>query len=407
VPKRGNSEGTVVRRADGRWEARLTFPGGKRKSLYGKTRLEVARRLAAAIRERDDGLPVLNDRQTVGQFLEAWLEKNVKSSVRPSTYDAYRHYTMAYLIPMLGRTALTRLTPQQVQSMLNELLRNGLSPLTVRHVRTILTTALNKALKWALVSRNVAALTDPPEYGGYEILPMKPEDARALFDAVRDDRLGALYVVTLSCGLRRGEVLGLQWPDVDLDHRTLTVSRQLQRIDHIPRLVPTKTTRSRRALVLPTVALEALREHRARQAEEQLRAGSGWHGSDFVFTTDRGWPLDGPTVTHRLQKILQRAGLPPRRLHDLRHGCATLLFAQGILRRTAQDVMLKTVSETLGHAQIGITADLYTHMFPQLRHEVARMMDEVFDSSTERAEEPSLDKGSEARSIGQRRSHAG
>ena len=209
MTKRGNSEGTIVKRADGRWEGKISFPGAKRKSIYGKTRREVARRLAAAIRERDNGLPVLNDRHTVGQFLETWLEKSAKLSVRPSTYDAYRHYTSRYLSPMLGTTALTRLSPQQVQGMLDELLRTGLSALTVRHIRTILTTALNKALKWGLVSRNAAALTDPPEYNRYEILPMKPEDARALLGAVRGDRLGALYVVTLSCGLRRGEVLGL------------------------------------------------------------------------------------------------------------------------------------------------------------------------------------------------------
>jgi len=323
---------------------------------------------------------VLNERHTVGQFLDVWLEKSAKVSVRPRTYETYSHYTRAYLIPLLGRTALTRLTPQQVQSMLNDLLGRGLSALTVRHIRTILTTALNKALRWGLVSRNVATLTDPPEYHGFDVLPMTPADARTLLTAVRDDRLGALYVVTLSCGLRRGEVLGLQWSDVDLTSRTLTVNRQLQRIQGVLTVLPTKTARSRRALVLPAIAVEALQRHRTRQAEGRLGAGPAWTDSDFVFTTEYGRPLDGPTVTHRLQKLLKRAGLPARRLHDLRHGCATLLFAQGMMSRTGADVMLKAVSETLGHAQIAITADLYTHMFPALRSEVARMMDDVFDT---------------------------
>jgi integrase len=237
----------------------------------------------------------------------------------------------------------------------------------VLYVRGVLRRALNEALRWGLVARNVATLVQPPRVRRYEISPLDAEQAQRLLTAIRGDRLEALFSVALAVGLRQGEALGVRWQDVDLDAGVLRVRHALQAVDGQLMLVEPKTTRSRRTIQLPSLAVGALREHRARQSVERTLAGDAWTDQDFVFTSQLGRPLHGATVTHRFQQLLAAAGLPRQRFHDLRHGCATLLLAQGVSPRVVMDV--------LGHSAITLTLNTYSHVVPALQTEAARRMD--------------------------------
>jgi integrase len=201
----------------------------------------------------------------------------------------------------------------------------------------------------------------------YEIRPFTPEEARQFLTAVRGDRLEALYSVALTMGLRQGEALGLRWQDVDLAMGYVHIKKQLQRFDGKLQLVEPKTPRSRRALALPASIVAALREHKKHQLDERHAAGERWQDSDLVFTTDRGRPIDGTVVSHHFHRVLDRAGLAQRRFHDLRHSCATLLLVQGVSARVVMDV--------LGHSQIALTMNTYTHVIPELRKEAPERME--------------------------------
>jgi integrase len=215
-----------------------------------------------------------------------------------------------------------------------------------------------------MVHYNAAAMVSAPRGTHHEVRVFTPEEARRLLDAARGDRLEALYSVALALGLRQGEALGLKWSDIDLDTGTLRVRRASQRIPHQgTQLVDTKTQRSRRTLVVPPIVIAALRAHRAWQAMERLAAGERWVDHDLVFPSARGTLADGPNITHRFHRLLQRASLPPMRFHDLRHACASLLLVQGVHPRV--------VMETLGHSQISLTMNTYSHVLPALQREAA------------------------------------
>lgn len=372
--KRGQGEGTIRKRADGRWEAMATIhlPDGttKRQSLYGKTQKEVREKLTAIRRDQDRGLPVVTERQTVGEFLARWLEEAARPKLKPKTYASYAQLIRLYIVPALGKQQLATLAPQHIQAMMNRMVKGGLSHRTARYTHAVLRRALNQAERWGLVARNVAKLVDPPRAQPHDILFLTPEQARTLLDTVRDDRLAALYSVALSLGLRQGEILGLRWEDVDLERRTVTVRKQLQRIDRVPQLVDLKTRQSRRTINLPAPLVQQLRAHRAQQAQERLQLGQDWHDWGLVFCSTIGTPLEPRNLVRLFKAHLQRAGLPDVRFHDLRHSCASFLIAQGVNPRI--------VMETLGHSQIGLTMNTYAHVFLDAQRQAAEAMERLF-----------------------------
>ncbi len=364
--KRGQNEGTIYKRKDGRWEGAITIPNseGKRKRFYGETAKEVREQLTAFLRALDQGEPISLNRQTVGQFLEKWLTETARPKIRPSTYVSYQSKVANYLIPALGKHQLTKLTPQQVQTMMNEMSERGLSPRSVQYARAVLRKALNQAMKWGLVVRNVATLSEPPRVVRPEMKILHPEQARQFLDTVRGDRLAAFYAVALSLGLRQGEALGLRWQDVDLDGGTLHVRVALQWLSgHAPTLVEPKTRQSRRSLALPPALVAQLKAHRTRQKEERLLAGQRWQGEEWglVFPNTLGGPLSKFTLHGQFKRHLHNAGLPDVRFHDLRHSCASLLLAQGIHPRV--------VMEILGHSTIALTMNVYSHVLPQTQRD--------------------------------------
>jgi integrase len=235
---------------------------------------------------------------------------------------------------------------------------SGLSPKTVRHIRGVLGTASGRALKWGLVARNVAALTDTPKLIRSEIRSFTSDEAKLFINAVKDERLQALYLLTITLGLRRGDVLGIKWENLDFHNLTLHVKAALQRINGKLELSETKTDRSRRPLPLLDFVVKSLRHHRVRQHEERLIAGSGWRDSGFVFTTRIGTPVDPANLLDDFKRILEKAELPNIRFHDLRHSATSLLLALNIHPRV--------VMELLGHVHISLTMEIYSHVVPGL-----------------------------------------
>lgn len=371
--RRGHGEGSIKQRTDGLWEARVSLPNGKRKSLYGKTRKEVQDKLRAALRDLDAGLDLSAGRQTVGQFLDRWLADSVKSTVRPRTYDSYAQLVRLYLKPDLGHHQLSKLTPQHVQAMMTARTAAGLSPRTVQYARAVLRRALGQAMKWGLVSRNVATLVDPPRSAKKPVTPLTPEQARAFITYTADDRLGPLFHVAIASGLRQGELFGLRWEDVDLDAGVLWVRHALQRVDGALTLVEPKTALSRRAVTLPASAVAALRVQKDRQTFERAAAGELWQEGGYVFTSSVGTPLNPSNVAKRLHALLETAGLPHQRFHDLRHCAASLLLAGGVAPRTIMGI--------LGHSQISLTMNTYAHLSPALERDAARALDAVLNAA--------------------------
>ncbi|HEV2123759.1 MAG TPA: site-specific integrase, partial [Chloroflexota bacterium] len=313
-------------------------------------------------------------RQTVRVFLDRWLADVVKQTTAPKTYSSYAETVRVHIMPTLGMIQLAKLTPQHVAAVLQAKRGAGLSPRTVAYIRSVLCIALNRALKWGMVTRNVAALTDAPRVERPEIRPLTPEQARQFVAAVDGARDEALYRVALALGLRLGEALGLSWTDVDLDTGTLRVRHALQRIDGKLVLKAPKTEKSRRTLTMPGSLVAALRKHKVRQLEERLVSGNRWTDSGLVFTNTIGRPMEPSNVLKTFKKHLAAAGLPEQRFHDLRHAAASLLLAQGVPPRVVMDI--------LGHSQMATTMNLYSHVMPAAHREAAELMDRVLGGGT-------------------------
>jgi len=279
--------------------------------------------------------------------------------------------------PEIGNVRLSALRPEHVRGLLKRKLDAGLSPQTVVHMRTVLNTALRQAIGDRLISWNPVSSVKRPKVRPRSHTVFTPEQARAFLVAAEEKRLGTAFAIGLSLGLRRGEVLGLRWRDIDLDASTLRVAQTIQRVR--AKVAGTagvlvsepKTEQSRRTLVLPAMLVPLLRRHRARQAQERLTAGADWNDAlgGLLFTTPRGRPIDPHDVQAEFKATLAAANLPNMRLHDLRHAAATFLIAQGL--------PLRLVMEVLGHSTIALTANTYGHIERGMMAEAASQMDSL------------------------------
>jgi integrase len=356
MSRRANGEGSIYEDSDGSWRVSVslgTGPDGKRlrKRFRAPTKKAALAELKRVQKAQDDEQPIAESRETVGEYLQRWLDNVVADRVEAKTLRTYRYIVATHLVPALGHIVLRKLKVDDVTALLKAARAKPLSPRTCSHIRVVLRTALNDAIKRQLVTRNVAALADPPQLAAKDVEPVSVDEAKAFLQAIADDRLQALYLLLITLGFRQGEVLGLQWADLDLERGTLRLSRSLERADGAYRFKGRKTSAPRRLLPLLSFHVAALQRHRAVQDLERRNAGA-WEESDLVFTTLGGRPLHGSVVTHRLGKILERAQLPPRTCRDLRHGMATLLASLG--------VDLRLIMELLGHSTIRLTADTYT-----------------------------------------------
>jgi integrase len=375
MAKRGRGEGSIYRRKDGRWTAEISLEGGKSKFLYGKTRKEVQEKLKKALYEQQQGMLVTGAQQKVGQFLTHWLEDVHKRSIRPRTYERYEEIVRLHLAPGIGYHQIQKLSAQHLQSFYAKKLEEGLSTTTVISFHNVLHKALETAVRWNLIARNPCDLVSPPRRKRFEIRPLSMQQIHQFLAVARGHRQEALFILALATGMRRGELLALKWQDLDLEQGTLQVRRILTRI---PSKLPgkgyeeaePKTDKGRRSIALPSFAAEALKQHRLRQTEAKLKAGPVWQDHDYVFCTSIGTHLN-PTrdVLDALKSLLEKAGLPDIRFHDLRHSSATMLLGM--------KVHPKIVQELLGHSQIAITLDIYSHVLPTMQEEAMHKIDEA------------------------------
>ncbi len=371
MSKRGNGEGSISRRKDGRYMARYTVQtvtGVKTKYLYGKTRVEVSNKLAKAIADRADGMVFDDENLDMNEYLNRWLRDSVGGSVQDRTFDSYSKLVTRYIVPAIGDVKLKKLSPMKVQAMYRGMQDRGLSLRTVQYTHAVLHRALKQALRWGMVPRNVCEAVDRPQVRRDEMQPLDAQQTKELLGAARagGDRLEALYVLAVHTGMRLGELLGLKWKDVDLDGESLRVNCALSE----GKFTVPKTKKSRRRIDLSATGVAALKAHRKRQLEERVRLAGLWEDQGLVFPSAVGTPLSHHNVVRAFKKLLKRADLPETiRLYDLRHTCATLLLSR--------NVHAKYVQELLGHASIALTLDTYSHILPSMDGGTASAMDEA------------------------------
>jgi integrase len=344
--------------------------GRKRKTLYGKTRQEVAAKLANALSDRERGLVFDAGNLTVEKYLDRWLEDVVRDSVKPRTFERYEQIARVNIKPTLGRVKLASLSPTHVRGLYRQLLDAGLSTGTVRNVHAVLNKVLKQTVLDGHLSSNPCKAVKAPRYRKAEITPLSSEETRAFLEAAHDDHLEALYVLAITAGLRKGELLGLKWDDVDLEAGAIQVRRTLS---------PTKggfvfgepKNGKGRSIRLTAPAVEGLKRHRKAQLEQRMQLAGLSEDHDLVFPNRLGKPMHCKTLRARSFKpLLKRAGLPQTvRLHDLRHTCATLLLSGGLHP--------KIVQELLGHTNISQTMDTYSHVLPNMQEEAVSALEKV------------------------------
>jgi integrase len=295
--------------------------------------------------------------------------------VRANTLAHYRYQIDRYLVPDLGSKRLGRLTAREVRLYFDGLRKKGVGARTIQYVHSTLRAALEDAVREEILPKNVAKLVRVPRPPKKEREPLGVDEVRTLLKSARDHRLYAMFVVFAVLGMRRSEVLGLQWKDVDLDKELLHVRRGLQRIDGELRLIPTKTIRSRRAIPLPPMVARDLRRHREVQAAERASLGKKWPDLGYVFTTPIGTPIDPSNCSHMVQKQCQVAGLPVVRLHDFRHGCVSVLLSLGVPPRTTMEIV--------GHSTLEMTMTVYGHVTLDDKRDAMRRLGDLLDDGEE------------------------
>ena len=370
--ERGNGSGSVYPRKNKQgkiigYRGSYFAPDGKRRYVSAKRKGDAEKVLRQAMTDADRGFVFDGGTLSLEDYLTRWLRDSVKDTVRRSTFAQYKSVVNRHLIPALGRLKLKALTPAHARSLYREKLDCGLSPRTVQYIHVTLHKALKQAVMDGLIPRNIADAVKAPQAHKIEVTPLTPAEVKVLLSAASGDRLETLYITAIHTGLRRSELLGLKWTDIDLDARTLSVQRSLDRDGTFN---PPKRNKSRRTVKLTAQAAEALKGHRARQNEERLQLGSLWEDWGLVFPNRSGKPMNADYLYHRgFKPLLERAELSGFTFHSLRHTCATLLLSK--------NVNPKIVSEMLGHATISQTMDTYSHVMPGMREVAATALEEA------------------------------
>ena len=365
--RRANGEGSIRKRKDGRWEGRYTAGRdpviGKAiyKNVLGKTQAEVKEKLKAAI-EKSAVRTVSMEHYTVGQWLDIWMENYAKLQVRASSYKTYQGFISNHIKPALGEIPLEKLTSMDLQRLYKHLLESGrvectesrskpkgLSVKTVRNINQMISSALNCAVEQRLIPANPTKGCVLPKLERKEVKILPPESLGTFFEEARRSGVFELYYIDLATGLRRGELLGLKWNDIDLDKGIIHVRRQVLRQNGKVVEAPLKTKNSYRNIAVGADTVKVLK------GMEQK--------DEYVFPSPYGGPMSPDSVLHMLQRVLKRAGLERIRFHDLRHTFSVLALQNGV------DV--KTLSSMLGHYSAGFTLDTYAHVTTSMQKQAA------------------------------------
>ena len=367
--RRGRGEGSIFQRANGQWASMISAGYGLdgkriRKTVYGATKGEVQDKLTKLQGQKIDGSLVSPSTVTVGEYLDTWLATSVKGKRRSMTHYTYVRRVEAWIKPKIGGIKLAKLQPAHIDAMNAALASDGLEAGSRRNAHAILRSALQRAYKTRLIPFNPCDFVERPTYSPPDVHPMTEPQAGLLLKSVKGTDIGTCIALALTSGIREGEILGLQWTDLDLKARTLQVRRTLYWLDGKWGTNDPKNPRSKRTIVLAGLAVDALQSHLERATE------SGKLAFPWIFCDAKGDPYKARRMLEEYKGCLEAAGLPHFRFHDLRHTSASLLLTAG--------VHPKVVQERLGHARIGITLDTYSHVVPAMHSDASSKFDGMF-----------------------------
>ena len=385
MPRKNNKaakgSGTIRQRKDGRWEARYTagYNSGTGKqiqrSVYGDTQSEVLKRLQQVHVEITSGTYTEPSKMTVGQWLDIWLSEYT-ANIKPSTLDSYKRRTEYRIRPALGALKLSMVKPHIIQTFYNSLQRatrndGALSPKSIQNIHGIIHKAFQQAVELGYIKINPTAACKLPHVPKPIIKPLDGEQMTAFLNAVKGHKYETFYIVDLFLGLRQGEMLGLQWSDIDFKSKTIKVSKQLQFLKGAYTFRPLKNNKAR-TITPAQFVIDLLKEHYRKQCENRLRAGRAWHNNNFVFCNEIGEHLARSTTYHNFKKLIASIGLPDVRLHDLRHTYATASIMAG------DDI--KTLQDNMGHHTAAFTLDTYGHATEHMKRQSSERMDKFIQS---------------------------
>ena len=369
--KRGNNEGSIYKRKNGAWCAQVSIDG-KRLTRTFNTQKECQVWIRKTIGRIDNGLTYKKANITLKEYMDRWLASS-KSSLRPKTWHQYSQIARDYILPDLGAKKLIGLSPDIVQILYDKLIMREIGIRTIRLTHSVLRRCLNQAVKLGILQRNPATVVSPPKAEHKEMKFLDEAQVQRLLITAKEknDRYAALYQLALSTGMRQGELLGLQWKDINWDRKTAHIQRQLNRVPGgALGFSQPKTKSSIRTISLGNTTIVILKEHQKQQLHEVSNMGTRWQEFDLVFPSTIGTPTNHSNLLRQSYKpILEDAGLPKIRFHDLRHTAASLMLNHG--------APILIVSKRLGHAQPSITLDVYGHIMPNMQEEVANIMDDI------------------------------
>lgn len=364
--KRGHNEGSIYKRKDGYWVGQIAI-GNKHEYKYFKTQKEAREWLKMKHSQLDAGVDLAKADTTITEYLKEWLSTK-SMEIRPKTYDQYKGIINRHINPNIGRIKLKDLRPDQIQVLYNKKLRDGTSSRTVKMIHSVLHCALNHAVKMGLIGRNPTDAVTKPRLRRKEMKVLDDNQARTFLMSASKSRNAAFYHLAVATGLRQAELFGLKWSDLDWDSMRLQIQRQIQRVrGHGLVFTEPKTANGRRVVVLGKSTKAVLQDHFKRQQIERQFAGNRWVETDLIFTSTIGTPIDHRNLFREFKELLKEAGLPDIRFHDLRHTAATLMLQQNIHP--------KVVQERLGHSDISLTLNTYSHVLPGMQEEAAEKMD--------------------------------
>jgi integrase len=366
--KRGQNEGSIVKRKNGTYMVQVTVDG-KRITKYFKSRKEANKWLIDTLHKIQRGIFYSGPKLTLHEFLEEWL-KSRKGSIKPKTLFQYRQIVELHINPILGQIKINELKPADVQALYNKKVETGTGVRTVRLIHNVLHCALNHALRLGIIYRNPSDAVYKPKAKKKEMQVLDENQVRSFLIAARGNRFESLFKLAITTGLRQGEILGLKWSDLDWSTYQLNIQRQVQRVPERGLVFSDpKTSAGRRMILLGSDTILYLKEHFKRQLIEREFQGEKWQDNDLIFPSSTGTPLDQSNLNRYYKQLLQKANLPNIRFHDLRHTAASLMLKQG--------VSVKVVQERLGHSDAAMTLNVYSHVIPGMQEEAAQKMDEI------------------------------
>lgn len=391
--------GSVRQSGNGSWYLVVDIgSGSERKQTRRRgfaTKKEAQAELTRILTSLGEGTYVAPQRATVAEFLEQTWLPSVEHTIKPGTFESYRRNVRLHIAGRgLGMRLLQEVGPADLNALYRELMTGNeahrpLSPRSVAYIAAILHRAFRDAVRWQAITRNPAAAADPPRPGARpEVKTWSAAQLKTFLQSLLEDRLAGCWWLLATTGMRRGEALGLRWSDVDFDRKTIRVTRTLITTDVQRKGAPgftwgtPKTAKGRRTIALDDAAVAALKAHRKRQREERLAVGADYHDGDLVVCEPDGTPVHPKTISYRFAKAARAAGLPKIRLHDLRHTHATLALEAGVHPRIVQ--------ERLGHANVSITLDTYSHVDLDLQAAAAARVAALLTAAD--PEEPGLPK---------------